>query len=73
MTLSQRAALPGRGYPKIAAPALAYSPKRGHEVYQAHCQSCHGTDGQGYEKAGVYALPPVWGAQSFNWGLVCIE
>ncbi|PKG73566.1 cytochrome C [Shewanella sp. GutCb] len=68
MTQPERAALPGKGFPKIAAPKLAYSPKRGSEVYQVHCQSCHGADGQGYESAGVYSLPPLWGPQSFNWG-----
>jgi len=68
MSVEQRAKLPGKVYPKIPAPEQAYSPDRGHEVYQAHCQSCHGQDGQGYEIAGVYALPPLWGPQSFNWG-----
>lgn len=68
MTLEQRASLPGKGYPKIAKPAQAYSPERGKKVYVAHCQSCHGDDGQGYETLGVYSLPPLWGPQSFNWG-----
>ncbi|MGS0826148.1 c-type cytochrome [Shewanella sp. 0m-8] len=68
MTLEQRANLPGRAYPKIPAPEQAYSPERGKAVYQAHCQSCHNVDGQGYETAGVYSLPPIWGPQSFNWG-----
>ncbi|MGI2037846.1 c-type cytochrome [Shewanella frigidimarina] len=60
--------LPGRGYPKTAQPELAYSPERGQAVYQAHCQVCHGEDGQGQVIAGVTALPPLWGAQSYNWG-----
>ncbi len=68
MTLEQRAKLPGKAYPKIPAPEQAYSPERGKAVYQAHCQSCHNVDGQGYETAGVYSLPPLWGPQSFNWG-----
>jgi len=60
--------LPGRGYPKALQPELAYSPDRGVVVYQAHCQVCHGEDGQGQMIAGVAALPPLWGAQSYNWG-----
>ncbi|NDO73616.1 c-type cytochrome [Shewanella sp. SE1] len=68
LTVDQRANLPGRGYPSIPKPELAYDPARGEQVYQAHCQACHGADGQGQAIAGVYALPPLWGPQSFNWG-----
>ncbi|NCO70748.1 MULTISPECIES: c-type cytochrome [Shewanella] len=60
--------LPGRGFPKAPDPELAYAPERGMIVYQAHCQTCHGEDGQGQIIAGVAALPPLWGPQSFNWG-----
>jgi thiosulfate dehydrogenase len=60
--------LPGRGFPKAPQPELVYSPERGVAVYQAHCQACHGGDGQGQIIAGVAALPPLWGPQSFNWG-----
>jgi len=38
------------------------------EVYVAHCQTCHSVDGQGQAIAGVYALPPLWGPKSYNWG-----
>jgi thiosulfate dehydrogenase len=62
------AQLPGRGYPAAPKAEQAYSPERGAEVYQAHCQSCHGKDGQGQMIAGVAALPPLWGPQSYNWG-----
>lgn len=62
------AQLPGRGYPAVPKAEQAYSPERGLVVYQAHCQSCHGQDGQGQIIAGVAALPPLWGPQSFNWG-----
>ena len=68
MSADTLANLPGRGYPKVEKPELAYSPQRGQAVFIAHCQSCHGTDGQGYEIAGVYSLPPLWGPQSYNWG-----
>lgn len=60
--------LPGRGFPKTPQPELAYSPVRGMTVYKAHCQVCHGEDGQGQMIAGIAALPPLWGPQSFNWG-----
>ena len=68
MTVEQRANLPGRGYPEIPKPELVYSPERGKEVYVAHCQTCHGIEGQGQAIAGVYALPPLWGPKSYNWG-----
>ncbi|MGI2068946.1 c-type cytochrome [Shewanella baltica] len=68
MTVEQRANLPGRGYPEIPKPEEAYSPERGKEVYVAHCQTCHSVDGQGQAIAGVYALPPLWGPKSYNWG-----
>ncbi|WP_299574654.1 c-type cytochrome [uncultured Shewanella sp.] len=60
--------LPGRGFPKLAKPELAYSVQRGEAVYQAHCQACHGDDGQGLKMAEVSSLPPLWGPQSYNWG-----
>lgn len=62
------AQLPGRGYPAVPKAEQAYSPERGAKVYQAHCQSCHGDDGQGQMIAGIAALPPLWGPQSYNWG-----
>jgi len=68
LTVEQRAKLPGRGYPAIAKPELAYDPGRGALVYQAHCQMCHGEDGAGQAIAGVQTLPPLWGPGSFNWG-----
>ncbi|GIU43340.1 c-type cytochrome [Shewanella algidipiscicola] len=68
MNIDELAKLPGRGFPPIDKPELAYSPERGATVYQAHCQACHGDDGQGLAIAGVYSLPPLWGPQSFNWG-----
>ncbi|MGX9460426.1 c-type cytochrome [Shewanella sp. A14] len=60
--------LPGRGYPKIKQSEVAYSTERGMTVYQAHCQVCHSEDGQGQVIAGISALPPLWGPQSYNWG-----
>lgn len=60
--------LPGRGYPKLKKPAkLDYA--HGQEIYAAHCAVCHGAEGQGHSSArGDVVFPPLWGAQSFNWG-----
>ncbi|WP_282167645.1 c-type cytochrome [Shewanella japonica] len=60
--------LPGRGFPKLDKPEKPYSIERGNSVYLAHCQACHGQDGQGVKMAKVSALPPLWGPQSYNWG-----
>jgi thiosulfate dehydrogenase len=41
---------------------------RGAAVYASQCASCHGANGQGQAKLEVpgYAIPPLWGADSFN-------
>ncbi|HSN33919.1 MAG TPA: c-type cytochrome, partial [Ideonella sp.] len=63
------ALLAGRGYPKLAKPPLAPDARRGAEVYRAHCALCHGRGGAGRtSRAGYVAFPPLWGADSFNWG-----
>lgn len=61
--------LPGRGFLKLKPTALGHDPQRGAKVYAEQCAACHGADGQG-QKAddGGYAIPPLWGPQSFNWG-----
>lgn len=58
---------PGRGYPKLAKPALAGDAGRGALVYGEHCVACHGDRGQG-GFAINRKVPPLWGAQSYNWG-----
>jgi thiosulfate dehydrogenase len=58
---------PGRGFPKLAKPALAADAGRGALVYAEKCSHCHGTDGAGVETA-ERRYPPLWGARSFNWG-----
>lgn len=73
ISVEARANLPGRGYPAVPKPdvakgGVAYSPERGQAVYAAHCQSCHGSDGQGLAIVGTYSIPPLWGPQSYNWG-----
>lgn len=63
------AKLAGAGYPKQGfkspqPPDYA----RGAQVFATHCALCHGMDGQGQQVAGRNVFPPLWGAQSFNWG-----
>lgn len=59
--------LPGAGYPKFKPPqAPDYA--RGEKVFQENCALCHGKDGQGQQVAGRYVFPPLWGADSYNWG-----
>ena len=59
----------GGGYPKLAAPAQPYDPKRGAAVYQQSCASCHGPDGQGASQPdGTVVYPALWGPHSYNWG-----
>ncbi|NIE62402.1 c-type cytochrome [Burkholderia sp. Ax-1719] len=60
--------LAGRGYPKLPAPAQKADYTRGGAVYAQHCAVCHGADGQGQRSNGQTVFPPLWGAQSFNWG-----
>lgn len=60
--------LPGRGYPKLAAPELDYDIDRGAEVYDRHCAVCHGSGGKGRRADGISSLPPLWGEGSFNHG-----
>jgi thiosulfate dehydrogenase len=60
--------LPGQGYPKLPAPAQKADYARGSAVYAQHCALCHGADGRGQSSGGQTVFPPLWGAQSFNWG-----
>lgn len=61
------ATLPGAGYPKFKSPQPPdYA--RGEQVFQENCSLCHGKDGQGQKVAGRYVFPPLWGADSYNWG-----
>ncbi|KIG11191.1 cytochrome c class I [Burkholderia sp. MR1] len=58
----------GRGYPRLAAPSHPPDFKRGSQVYAQHCALCHGADGLGQGSGGKTVFPPLWGANSFNWG-----
>jgi thiosulfate dehydrogenase len=59
---------PGRGFPAIAAPALPPDDARGRALFIGKCASCHGADGQGLRDGGTVVNPPLWGANSYNWG-----
>lgn len=58
----------GAGYPRLPTPVHAADFTRGEHVYADHCALCHGPHGQGQTSNGQPAFPPLWGAQSFNWG-----
>lgn len=59
---------PGRGFPKIADPALAPDDARGAKVFAEKCSVCHGEDGAGQTFEEGPSYPPLWGARSYNWG-----
>jgi thiosulfate dehydrogenase len=60
--------LAGRGYPEVPQPAGGFDIAQGRQVYEAKCAICHGDDGQGRKVEGDYVFPPLWGADSYNWG-----
>ncbi len=58
----------GRGFREIAAPGPPDA-ARGRALYAARCAACHGAEGLGVKSAADrYALPPLWGPDSFNVG-----
>ena len=43
----------------------------GQKVYEMHCLSCHGANGEGLKNEGLangYTFPPLWGSDSYNKG-----
>lgn len=60
--------LPGRGYIKLKKPEQKPDYQRGEKVYKENCAVCHGANGEGTKVNGKYHFPPVWGADSYNWG-----
>ncbi len=59
----------GRGFVELEAPQSAPDAARGKRVYAQECAACHGSDGAGLRSAdGTFAMPPLWGPQSFNTG-----
>ncbi|MDE3215534.1 MAG: c-type cytochrome [Gemmatimonadota bacterium] len=62
------APIAGRGYPRLPEPARAPDYARGQRVFADRCALCHGADGQGQRAGGAQVFPPLWGAESYNWG-----
>jgi len=59
----------GRGFRAVAAQTRAPDAGRGATLFEQRCAACHGPDGQGLMRADrKYAMPPVWGPDSFNAG-----
>lgn len=62
------ASLPGRLYPSVPMPKGGFDITRGATVYSERCAICHGASGEGRKVGDQYAMPPLWGRDSFNWG-----
>lgn len=60
--------IPGSGFLKLPAPEKTPDYVRGKAVYDAQCALCHGANGEGQRSGDVQVFPPLWGAQSYNWG-----
>jgi thiosulfate dehydrogenase len=60
--------LAGRAYPNVPEPEGGYDLVKGEQVYTAQCAICHGANGEGQKSDQDYVFPPLWGADSFNWG-----
>jgi thiosulfate dehydrogenase len=63
----------GRGPGAMPELLRAADPVRGRLIYARTCAACHGADGAGRRAgakgdAGGYAIPPLWGPDSFNDG-----
>jgi thiosulfate dehydrogenase len=58
----------GHGYPALAKPPLPPDYARGQQVYNQNCAQCHAASGQGQSSDGRVVFPPLWGANSYNWG-----
>ncbi|TXK29836.1 c-type cytochrome [Ottowia sp. GY511] len=58
----------GAGYKKLEKPTQAPDYQRGLAVYEAQCALCHGAGGEGTRSGDTQVFPPLWGAQSYNWG-----
>ena len=58
----------GRGFGPVDM-RLVPNSENGKVIYAEKCASCHGAQGLGIKTAtGGYAIPPVWGKDSFNDG-----
>jgi len=54
----------------ISFPDRAASSKRGGELFQLHCQRCHGANGEGQSQTNniTYVYPPLWGEKAYQPG-----
>ena len=57
----------GRGFGPIDQKLLPDA-ARGRQVFDGKCSSCHAPNGLGIKAASGYAIPPLWGPDSFNDG-----
>ncbi|SDL92142.1 thiosulfate dehydrogenase [Catalinimonas alkaloidigena] len=60
-----------KGLPAFEIPAIKADTVQGKAIYEAQCQACHGTHGEGIRQPGGgagYLYPPLWGADSYNHG-----
>lgn len=62
------AKLKGAGAPELPKAASTPDAARGKVVYTENCQVCHGSNGEGKKVGDKSVFPPLWGAESFNWG-----
>jgi thiosulfate dehydrogenase len=55
---------------EISLPARAANPEKGQQLFAQHCQTCHGTNGEGLLRNDkkTYIYPPLWGTQSYQQG-----
>lgn len=65
--------VPGQGSGRMPELDRAADPVRGRAVYAQLCAACHGDHGEGQRNgtagdAKGYAVPPLWGSDSFNDG-----
>src|SRR5258705_10143099 len=65
--------LPGMGVGNMPELDRAADPARGKTIYANNCLICHGANGEGVRRSLPtvdlgYAMPPLWGKDSFNDG-----
>jgi thiosulfate dehydrogenase len=62
--------LPGSGIEMLPLMDRAADPAKGQLVYKTHCETCHGSEGQGQFTSDrqQYVYPPLWGDHSYNTG-----
>ena len=60
----------GNKFLAVVPPDRAVDLKHGADVFEAHCNRCHGNEGKGVRNAGsfTYLYPPLWGPDSYNDG-----